>query len=122
MSKFLTSSAIFMFLLILLGGIFMPSATFMWLASTDIFFTILRTVVIAMLAVLLLTSPPRSHVFRIIAGILALVLFGTVFSQLNYNTLLLLDALAFIQASIILGIAAIEPSEEPKKYSIFATK
>ena len=113
MSHFLTASAISMFLLLAIGSLIAPEASFMWLANTEMYFVVLRMIVVAMLAALLLTSPPRSHHFRIVAGILAVVMVGTVWSQLSVNALLLLDAFTFAQAAVILAIAAIEPSEEP---------
>ena len=114
MSNFLTASAITMFVILVLGGIFTPEASYMWLASTESYFIILRLVVIVMLTALLVTSPPRSRNFRAIIGGVAMIMVGTIWAQLSMHSLMLLDALTFLQAAVILGIASIEPSDSTK--------
>ncbi|MEO5499681.1 MAG: hypothetical protein ABIR46_04235 [Candidatus Saccharimonadales bacterium] len=106
--KFLIAATLVFVSALLIGGIYYPGSFAMILADTKMTFTVLRAVVCILLIGLLLTNPPRSIVLRSIVGA------GSVFLLIMISYLLLnfqmylLDAIVFLEVTIIFGIEALE--------------
>ena len=92
----------------LFDGLYHPEAPLMWLASTTNNFAYMRAALIAVLIMLLITRPPRSQYFRIfLAGFSAALFAGTILLA-SWYAIGLLDAVVFIEVSIIFMIEALE--------------
>ena len=99
----------FFSLLILLGfGIFDPSSPVVWLASTSFNFTVLRVILMAVLAALFITNPPRNAYFRAIVGVLCVGLAGWALFATYSNHMKFLDTLAILQVCVTAGMTALE--------------
>lgn len=115
MYKLLICGLVVMTSLLLVGGIYYPEASFMWLASTSTESSLLRLGMLAALFVLLFSNPPRSIYARTSFGIFSIMLFGvTVASTLGGSTNLL-DMLVYAQMSVILQLEALEYSVRPQR-------
>lgn len=108
MNKVLTAGLILMTALLLTGSIVFPDHASMWLASTSLSINIVRVLMIAVLLVLLFTNPPRSYTLRAMFGMAAGVVFTVFFGMLANSTMYILDMMVFAQASVILGLEALE--------------
>lgn len=92
----------------LFDGLYHPDAPLMWLAATTANYAYMRLALIVVLVMLLMTSPPRSQYFRIfLAGFASALFAGTVLLA-SWYAIGLLDAIVFIEVSIILMIEALE--------------
>jgi hypothetical protein len=92
----------------LFDGLYQPDAPLMWLAATTLNYAYMRAALIVVLVMLLLTSPPRSHYFRIfLAGFSSALFIGTILLA-SWYAVGLLDAIIFIEVSIIFMIEALE--------------
>ncbi len=91
-----------------IGTSIFPHNPVFWLASSATDFQIVRIILSVILVSQLTTSPPRNFFFRIIAGLLS-VLIGTWSIQQSYAYHMnLLDTLAFMAASLAVLITALE--------------
>ena len=89
-------------------GLYQKDAPLMWLAATTVNYAYMRAALIAVLVMLLVTTPPRSINFRIFLAAFSSALFiGTILLSYGY-AIALLDAVVFIQVSIICMIEALE--------------
>jgi|GEM_PF-2744215 len=96
--------------LLLSIGVINPESPVMWLASTSVGFAVVRAAMIAGLAALLLTHPPRNKYLREGIGIAAAGLAGWVLVGMYEPgvSMKLLDQLSLLQFSISAGLAALE--------------
>lgn len=108
MKKLLIVGTILLTGALLVSGVFYPDYPLMWLASTSADYSVVRGVLIAILAVLLFSNPPRAVYFRIFlaacAGVLGIATIGLL---LTYN-MNLIDAIVFMEIAIIFAIEALE--------------
>lgn len=86
-----------------------PGSPFMWLATISSSFTLLRIVLITLIATLLITSSFFDHHMNGILGAFAFVLTMWAMIATYNNHLQILDSLSFMGAGIALGIEALEP-------------
>ena len=93
---------------LLVGGLMYPESLLMAFAGVGVTFTVLRIVMIALLVGLLLTNPPRSHMFRTMLGVWAVALAVTAGQLLMNYQIHMLDAILFIEVAIIFGAEALE--------------
>lgn len=92
----------------LFDGLYQKDAPLMWLASTTINYAYMRAALVVVLLMLLMTSPPRSVHFRTFLAAFSSALFiGTVLLS-QWYVIGMLDAVVFIEVSIICMIEAIE--------------
>jgi len=97
---------------LLFGGIYFPNSPLMWLASTSLWFEIIRAGLIVMLGILLFSKPPRALYLRCAFGAIALVLgIVTVMFLVTYK-INLIDAVVFIEIAVIFCLEALEATEE----------
>lgn len=107
-SKMLISWTLVLVGVLLIGGLYFENSLLMAFAGSGAAYTALRVVIIALLIGLLITNPPRTHLFRTMLGVWAIAL-ATVAGQLLLTYQLhLLDAILFIEVAIIFGIEALE--------------
>lgn len=85
-----------------------PNSPAMWLASTSINFAFLRLVLMAVLASLLVTHPPRNVYMRMVIGAFATILAGWALWATYENTMKLLDTMVLLQFSISAGLDVLE--------------
>lgn len=93
---------------LLVGGLMYPESLLMAFAGVGVTFTVLRIVMIALLVGLLLTNPPRPHMFRTMLGVWAVALAVTAGQLLMNYQIHMLDAILFIEVAIIFGAEALE--------------
>jgi len=111
MKKLLIVGTIILTTALLVSGALYPDSPFMWLASTSVGYEITRAGLIAVLAVLLFSNPPRALYFRFFlaacAACLGIATIGLLFTfQMN-----LIDAIVFMEIAIIFAIEALESPE-----------
>lgn len=94
-----------------LFGIFSPDSSVMWLASTTTGYMVVRTVMAVILAALLLTRPPRNHLFRIFVGIFSAGLAYWSLSQTYQNHMAFLDTMTILTFATSCSIAVAELDE-----------
>src|SRR5579863_4902443 len=100
MGKLLISLSILCLLILAAGTHYMPNDPVFWLASTAKFYQITRLIVVAMLSLQLLTSPPRHIWLRLLTGGVALTVITWTFRMSYISQMPALDTLAFLSASI----------------------
>lgn len=89
-------------------GLYQKEAPLMWLASTTAGYAYMRAALIILLLILLVTTPPRSMYFRtFVAGFSSALFIGTILLS-HWYAIGLLDAIVFIEVSIICMIEAVE--------------
>jgi hypothetical protein len=94
----------------LFDGLYQKDAPLMWLAATTLNYAYMRAALVVVLVMLLVTSPPRSANFRTFLAAFSSALFiGTVALSYWY-AIELLDAIIFLEVSIICMIEALEAS------------
>ncbi len=108
--------------LTLLMGLYDPSNSVMWLASTTDNFTILRAALLVVIFTLLFTEPPRNKYLRAFIGLLSVVLVSSSLGAFYDNHMQALDAFLLIAVGISSGITVLERGllEEEKQpiYSV----
>lgn len=94
------------------GTIYYPNNAAFWLASGSTHIMVLRGLLATLLAIQIVTQPPRSVLFRIFAGTTAGVVGLWSLQALFGFNLELLDALAFLGSSMAIGVTALERDTE----------
>ena len=107
-SKTLIGLTLVFVVTLLISGLMYPDSLLMAFAGVGVTFTVLRAVMIALLVGILLTNPPRSHLFRTMIGVWAVALAVTAGQLLMNYQIHMLDAVLFIEVAIILGAEALE--------------
>lgn len=105
MRKIILSLAFFSMSLLVTLSILAPNSTPMWIASTNIYFNVIRSCVMAILFALLTTNPPRSPYFRFMVGVIAVFLSTWVLST---DTMKILDTISILGCSAAMGITVLE--------------
>lgn len=96
---------------LLFFGIFSPDSPIMWLAATTAEYTIVRVIMAVILLALLVTKPPRNHLFRIFVGVISTGLAYWSLSQTYQNHMAFLDTMSILTFSISCGLAVAEVDE-----------
>jgi hypothetical protein len=105
------------------GVMLAPQSSLFWLATGGPTYQHVRIVIAAVLAIQLVTNPPRHVWFRILAGTLAVVTGVWVVQQTSNYHMQLLDTLAFLGASFGIFATSLERSAAvDKEYVIPARK
>ncbi|GAC1499389.1 MAG: hypothetical protein NVS1B10_02040 [Candidatus Saccharimonadales bacterium] len=97
---------------LLTGGLIAPSSPEMWLAGSSLSLTILRILMMVVLASLLLTKPPRAKLYRAVVMLFAIGLLSWSTSSTYQNKMQLLDSFSIMAASISMGISVLEFKKE----------
>ena len=108
--------------ILLVGGLVSPTAPALWLASTAQGYMYLRIGLLALLAILLLTNPPRNVYFRAFVGILAVTLGAWSIEATYQNHMQFLDTLSILGASVTMAIVALEYQPDETEENIIAVK
>ena len=95
---------------LMLGGLFLQDSLFMAFAGTGLAYTLLRGMIAALLIGLLLTEPPRTHLFRTMLAVWSVALAVTTGQLLLTYQIHLLDAVLFLEVAIIFAVEALEAS------------
>lgn len=114
--------------ILLLVGLYDPSNSIMWIASTTDNFTKLRAALLLIIFTLLVTEPPRNKYLRAFIGIVSVVLVGSSIGAFYENHMQALDAFLLLSVGISSGITVLErdilaeEEEIEKVYAEPATK
>lgn len=109
----ITAGSILMALWLLGSSIMQPDGFVMSFAAGGAVHGVLRGLIVGALLAVLLSRPPRSMPFRIVLGaVSSVVLAGACVSMMDYQ-IGILDAILYLQVSIILAIEAIENQTAP---------
>jgi hypothetical protein len=111
--RLLIIATIFLVGVMLFDGLYHKDAPLMWLASTSPDYAYIRTILVIVLAALFVSSPPRSHRFRLFLGGFATALFGGTLGLSMSYAINLLDAVVFTEVAIIFMIEALEADLVP---------
>ena len=95
----------------LFDGLYNPDSPLMWMASTAVAYAYVRLGLIVILLGLLAFRPPRSLYGRIFLVVAAVVLCSSTIVLAGLYEVAFLDALIFIEASIIFMIEALETDQ-----------
>lgn len=95
------------------GAAFWPNNPVFWLASSAYVYQNIRILLLVIIAVQLLTKPPRSVIFRIIAGSIAIIIGAGAIAGTLKGHMLLLDTFAFLQAAFAIATVALETKSKP---------
>lgn len=113
-SKMLIGWTLVFVSVLLIGGLYYPQSLLMAFAGTGTAYLVVRVAVMLLLIGLLVTNPPRSHLFRTMLGVWAVALSVLAAQLLLTYQLHLLDAIVFIEVAIIFGVEALEMSKAGK--------
>ena len=97
---------------LIIFGLVAPDASVMWLASTSQAYTYIRIGMAAIIVALLITKPPRNHLFRLVVGAFSSVLAYWSLSATYENHMAFLDTMTILTFSISCMIAVAEIDEE----------
>lgn len=94
-----------------------PQSPALWLASVSFSYQLIRIVLSMILLVQIFTHPPRHLVFRFVAGLIAIMVGGWAIGSTYGYQMQLADTLAFLIASLAIGITSLEyrPEESMNK-------
>jgi hypothetical protein len=120
MGKLLLLLSLLSLLFLAVGTLISPNSASFWLATNSLHFQFIRVILASVLFLQFITHPPRHVLFRYLTGVLATVVgLWTIQATYSYQ-MQLADTLAFLGASLAIGITAIEyapPKEGWIKYS-----
>lgn len=108
-SKIIIAGTLLLVSSMLYGAAAHPDSILFSFASVAPEYTDIRIALGVVLLGLLLSSPPRSIVFRAIIGVASLALVTTTSYYFFSYGMSVIDAVIFMQAAIIFGIEALEP-------------
>lgn len=98
---------------LLYASLAMPDSFVMSFAGSGAVHTMLRIIIVGALIAVLLSRPPRSAQFRVALGVVSsIILVAACFSMMDYK-IGVLDAILYLEVSIILAIEAIENQKAP---------
>jgi hypothetical protein len=108
MSKLILLLSLLAVALMFALGMTDPNSPAMWMASTSINFAFLRLVMMAVLASLLVTHPPRNVYMRMVIGVFAGLLTTWALWTTYENSMKLLDTMAILLFSVSAGLSILE--------------
>jgi hypothetical protein len=108
MRKFHLYFAIIALASLLVGEAITPNSPIFWLAGTDTAVQVIRGIMIGMLGVQLVTTPPRPTVLRAITLVAAAFALAYGIYAFGAAKSPILDAIVFIHAGLALAITALE--------------
>ncbi len=108
MGKLLLFLSIVILLFLSVGAIYFPHNEIFLLASNSSVYQYIRGVLIFVLIIQLVTQPPRHAWIRCITGAISLSVCIWTINAMYIGQMLPFDGLAFMGASIAIGIAALE--------------
>lgn len=120
MTKFILVLSSLGLTILLLLGVYDPSNSIMWLASTSDNFTKIRAALLLVIFVLLVTEPPRNKYLRAFIGLLSVVLVGASIGAFYQNHMQALDAFLLLSVGISSGITVLERNALDEKQVFFA--
>jgi len=109
-------------LFVFICSMLFPESPYMWLATSSPNFTLLRIILITLIATLLITAPVFDHHLHGLLGIFAGSMIIWALLSTYDNHLQILDSLSFLAAGISLGIEALEPGRGGMQHEHVATK
>lgn len=105
-------------IIIIIGTLIAPDSPMFWLASSAAPYQNLRLAVSVVLALQLMTSPPRHIAFRVFAGLFA-VLLGSWAIQQSYDYhMAFLDSAAFVGSCFTIFATALERNISQEVHSL----
>jgi hypothetical protein len=99
------------------GTAYYPDFAAFWLASGEPIYQVVRLLLAAVLIVQFATHPPRNIYFRILCGFIALSAASWAIQQTYAYTMMYLDALSILGASIATAITALEVEYKPEEHA-----
>lgn len=99
-----------------LAKAFDPTSRIFWMASASTGYQIIRIILATVLFGQLLTHPPRHTAFRMIAGIVAVLISGWAIQSTLNGVMPFLDSLSLLASATAIGVTALEvnTAEESK--------
>jgi hypothetical protein len=95
----------------LFDGVYNPNSPLMWMASTATAYAYVRLALIVILLGLLAFRPPRSFLGRIFLTVVGLGLVSSTLVLVGQYDIAFLDAIVFVEVSIIFLIEALETDQ-----------
>ncbi len=112
MGKLIEILALLSIVTIFIGSVLFPESSFMWLATVTSNLTLLRIVLITLIATLLISGSLFDHHLHWLLGIFAVGLGSWALYGTYDNHLQILDGLSFLGTSIALALEALQPNLE----------
>jgi hypothetical protein len=112
MSKIILILSLFAITILLFLGMVDPNNSIMWLASTTHQFTLVRLILIGLLASLLILDPPSNVYLRSFVIFLSLGLVGWSLTATYQNHMNFLDSLTLLQTSVAASLSTLETEPE----------
>lgn len=113
MEKVILAMSFILLLILLVFGLFAPSSPIMWLASTSDNFALLRLGLMATLAVLLVTNPPRHLILRVVVGLASVGMAAWALYMTYANHMAFLDTMVILEVCIAAGLIILETNYKP---------
>lgn len=120
--KLIIAATMLLIATFLFGTIYWPENSLMLFAGDGLSFTIIRALSLVTLGILLVTNPPRKLWVRHVLGGAALLTLTLAIDMTLSYMLPIADAALMVQASIILGIEALEIQPKPVQLNKRASK
>ena len=111
MNRLIMSLTLVAISVLLFFGLTDPNSSVMWLAATTRDFTILRIAMATVLIALILTKPPRNHLFRLAVALFSATLAYWSLNETYQNHMAFLDTMTLLAFSISCGLAVAELDE-----------
>jgi hypothetical protein len=111
--KLIIAATMMLIATFLFGTIYKPDNPLMLFAGNGTIFTVIRSVSLIALGILLVTNPPRKLWVRHVIGGAAILTLTLAIDMVFSYMLPIADAVLMVQASIILGIEALEIQPKP---------
>lgn len=108
MGKLLLASSVASVSFLAIGTNLAPNSPVFWLASAVSTYQIVRIGLVVLLLAQLLTRPPRHVILRFLTGAMAMAVGIWTLQQTYLYQMPALDTLAFMTASLAMGITALE--------------
>ncbi len=112
MSKLLLLLSFLSLVILALGTAFLHNNTIFWLASGSPVYQYVREILATVLFVQLITHPPRHIVFRLLAGLTAMLVGGWALAATYNGSMPFLDTLSLLASASAIGVTALEVKPE----------
>ena len=114
MSKVLLFLSFLSLVILALGTAFMQNNTMFWLADGGLVYKIVIEVMATILFVQIITHPPRHIFFRILAGLVSLLVGIWTIITTSTGAMPLLDSLSLLASATAIGVTALEARPKVK--------